>query len=472
MKRESIRIDVCAKWVIGALALAVASACYANSTLVGGGSILPVIGYAGNSSANPVYPAGTGSLFGVYSAGTGIGVSYCKTSDDIAQNVFFENTSSYNVQGTCPNQGFGAGGEGRTDLTQPNYLVLDMPLNSTDYVNYQTINGSSTYPTQFPAMVGSIGIALNLVDSVGNQVTSSEVNFTDAQLCDIFSDTVTNWNDSRLASAFTLPPGVSIPSEPIYVQYRSDNTGTTLALSNHLSAVCPSYTNGLHTPVYFQTSQNFTNVVTGFPANSPVVYGILNSIPSGWAPFASNALLADAIADTLDSIGYVETTNTLSMAPDLQFADVNGLSPTANFGSPLIVGSPAVVYNEVINAVNASNGTPVVEAISTFSSTPPPTGSKCIVLVQPSYYAKPGVKGGVIPTGTYPIVAMTYLLANAQGVESTDLANVQALVDAPYNSTITGSVTNVGSGTGLAFLSVASSVFSSTAPGTCVNSGE
>jgi phosphate transport system substrate-binding protein len=97
------------------------------------------------------------------------------------------------------------------------------------------------------------------------------------------------------------------------------------------------------------------------------------------------------------------------------------------------------------------------------------------VLVQPAFYAKPGIKNGLISSTTYPIMAISYLLSNAQGVASTDLVNTQNLVNAPYNSSIKGSVTTIGPGTGYAFLNIASGVFGTdgtSAPGDCVNSGE
>ena len=71
--------------------------------------------------------------------------------------------------------------------------------------------------------------------------------------------------------------------------------------------------------------------------------------------------------------------------------------------------------------------------------------TQCIALVQPDSYATQ-------PTGQYPIVAISYLLGNAKG-NGTDLAHTQLLLGAPYNSTVTGSVTSIGANTGLAFLS-------------------
>jgi phosphate transport system substrate-binding protein len=484
------------KLVAAALALAIAGVSHAQTTLVGGGATLPSIGYvgvnaAGNSSTTPLQVWGTSSdntsdpiapasLFGVYQAQSGNpNVSYCLTGSGAGKDVLaspitltvnglstafsVQNSCLKNSVGTVPGFGAGLSGVNRTDLTQPNFAGADAPLAASDYTNYQTGHGTSAFPTQFPAVAGAVAIAFNLIDTNNNQVTSSEVNFTDAQLCEIFSGEVTNWNDSRLASAFTLPAGDSIPSATIALQYRSDGSGTTFSLSNHLTAVC-----GEINSTYFEANQTFTSVVANF------------GVPAGSTGSSGNASVAKAIQNTANSLGYVETANAMATNPGLQFADVNGYSPLANFGSPLTVAGAALVYNEVINNTNNTNGTPALEAISSISGvTPPPTGSQCIALVNPADYAKPGVKGGIVPVGTYPIVAVSYLLSHAQGVSSGDLANTQGLVDSPYNSTITGSVTTIGpapngplsTGTGLAFLTLGTGAFSATAPGACINSG-
>jgi phosphate transport system substrate-binding protein len=470
MKRNSFRISVCAKGMLGALALSVVSVCYASSTtLVGGGSMVPAIGYVGESTTSLVYPAGTGSLFGVFSTETGNpSVSYCETTDGVALAVFtgstIGGTSGISVQGTCPTKGFGAGTVGRASLTQPDYIVLDSPLSASGYLDYQYthLNSAGTtatgYPVQFPAIAASIAIAFNLNDSLGNPVTSAEANFSDTQICGMLDGTYTTWNE--VASAFTLPDGGVIPSTPINVQYRSDGNGTTFGLSNHLAAVC-----GEIDSTYFEANQTFTSVVANFfPSGVPSGNG--TSTPK-WSGFSTNASVAEAIASTVGSFGYVETANTLASNPTLPLADVNGLSPTTNFGSPLTITASDVVYNEVINTADASNGTPQLEMISSISGVIDPPTTQCIALVPPSLYAKSGVRTGLITVDTYPIVAVTYLLANSDG-NAADLAGVRGLMTAPFNSAITSQVTTVGTGKGLALLSLGSEAFTASQISGCL----
>lgn len=472
------------KLVAAALALAMAGVTHAQTTQVGGGATLPSIGYVGsnaasnlqvwgNSTSNPTSPIATGSLFGQYMAQSGNpAVSYCLTGSGAGKNILAGGTIggvAYSVQNACVKNsngtvtGFGAGlsGVNRSDLTQPNFVGADSPLSATDYANYQASHGSTAFPTQFPAVAGAVAIAFNLKDNTGAQVTSSEANFSDAQLCQILSHQVTTWD--QVSSAFTLPAGHSIPANPIAVQYRSDGSGTTFSLSNHLTAVCGTIAN-----TTFEASQAFTSVVANF--GSPSSWG--------WTGSSGNASVANAVNNTANSIGYVETANALAIVPGLQFANVNGLSPTSNFGTALPITSSDIVYNEVINSTNNTNGTPALEAISAVSGvTAPPSSSTCIALVKPALYAKAGVPGGLITSTTYPIVAISYLLSHAQGVSSGDLPNTKGLVNAPYNSAITAGVTTIGSGKGLAFLNLGTSgaAFGTNgvnAPGDCVNSGQ
>ncbi|MBE1162406.1 substrate-binding domain-containing protein [Dyella acidiphila] len=446
MNRKSSKIGQYAKWMMGALALAVVSVCHAGTALVGGGATMPAYGYAGFSSSNPIYPAGSGSLFGEFTllAG-GPSVSYCETGDGDAMNLLAK-APGFSVQNSCTStggiyHGLDAAGAGRTDLLQPNYISSAYGMSQANFSAYIAGHASGAYPTQFPALVGAIAIAFNLVDSSGTEVVASEVNFSDAQLCEIFSGNVTNWNDASLASAFTLPTGHAIPSTPINVQYRADATGTTLSLSNHLVNVCASViTNG-----HFVIDQAFTNVVAN----------VLPAIPSNWTASSGNRALATAVESIAGSIGYVETNNAMALNPSMQFADVNGSSPLTNFGSPLTITSADLVFNKAVGA----DGT-----VSTLS--PAPT-TQCIALVPPADYAVAGVGGSILPSGTYPIVSVLYLLGNADG-NGADLTSTRGLLESPYNATLRSSVTMIGPGTGLAFLTLGRGAFTAAQVGTCL----
>ncbi|WP_284319244.1 substrate-binding domain-containing protein [Dyella acidisoli] len=457
-----IRLNTRTKLIAGALALVMAGLSHASGTQVGGGATLPSIGYVGSNAATNLQvwdgtgstaTIATGSLFGQYIATTGNpNVSYCLTGSGAGKNILAGatvNGVTFNVQNACTKNssgtvtGFGAGltGVNRSDLVQPNFAAADSPLNASDYLNYQNARPSDVeYPVQFPAVAGAVAIAFNLKDNTGATVTSSEANFSDAQLCQILSHQVTTWD--QVSSAFTLPAGHSIPANPINVQYRSDGSGTTFSLSNHLATVCGTINSHV-----FETNQAFTSVVANF----------VNPVPSNWTGSSGNASVANAVSSTANSIGYVETANALATNPGLQFADVNSTSPTANFGSPLTIAGTAIVYNEVINTTNNTNGTAALEAISSISGVTNPPTTSCIALVKPALYAKPNVPGGIVPTGTYPIVAISYLLGNTDD-NGTDLTNTQNLLAFPYTVT-QSNVTTIGAGTGLAFLNLGTNAF-------------
>lgn len=479
MKKKLTKFRSSAKLIAVALASVTASVLHASNTLVGGGATLPAIGYVGGFAATPTSPQVSGgsvdpdSLFGVYSSMSGNTVSYCLVGSGSGKDIL-AGIANNNVQDNCPTSasgtstlyGFGAQAVGRTDLIQPNFVAADAPLSQSDYSNYKSVHtATNANPTEFPVMAGAIAITFNLTDSLNQQVTSSEVNFSDTQLCLIFSGQISNWSDSRLAGAFTLPAGHSVTSAPINVQYRSNGSGTTFALGNHLTAACNVTTNPLETSQYFFSATTaVTYLVQNFFGNN----GILSpNLPDGdgvvtakWTGFSSDSAMAYAVKNTANSIAYMAAANALSTTPNLQIADVNGASPIANFNEQLVVPALSIVTNNVISETNASNGRPQIQAI-------PNSSGACIKMVNPIRYALANnYVGSINPAGNYPIIAVSYLLGNAIG-NGSDLANMQALLNTPYNAAIQSKVTTIGGATGLQFLNV-SAAFSATAPGACL----
>jgi phosphate transport system substrate-binding protein len=387
----------------------------AQSTLVGGGASLPSVGYVGTQAqeADPAvqrrFTPSDDSLFGAYSLQAGSAVtSYCQTGSGAGKNIL-ANLSPNNVQNACPGggtpTGFGAPAAGRSDLAQANFAASDAPLTSADFGNY-TAGHAGNLPVQLPAVAGAVAIAFN-------KAGVSSLNLSDAQVCGVFAGTITDW------SALTA----GAVSGPIRVAFRSDGSGTTFAMSNHLAAVCQAAGVGSASQ-HFVADQAFTNAVAQLKP----------SIPSTWLGASGNPAVANAIAANAGTIGYVEAVN--SLVAGLSFATVNNLSPFDDFGAnPLPVN---VVFNQIINGVNASTGRPALAAIS-----PAPT-SQCVALVNPSDYAN--------PSSGYPIVAVSYLLGNMHG-NGGDLAHTRGLLGSPYNTALRDSVFTIGAGTGLTYLS-------------------
>ncbi|MEL6223764.1 MAG: phosphate ABC transporter substrate-binding protein PstS [Cyanobacteria bacterium J06627_8] len=83
-----------------------------------------------------------------------------------------------------------------------------------------------------PMTAGSVAIAYNLPG------VDSGLNLPRDVYPAIFSGTITTWDDPRIASA---NPDVTLPDVPIILVHRSDGSGTTAALTRHLSAVSPEW---------------------------------------------------------------------------------------------------------------------------------------------------------------------------------------------------------------------------------------
>ncbi|WP_266158840.1 substrate-binding domain-containing protein [Dyella silvatica] len=398
---------------------ALTSMAHAGSTLVGGGATLPALGFVGDVTHRqqiaPIFP----SLFGVFSAQLGNpSISYCMNGSGMGKKLL-EGVSSSSVQAPCADgsvdpTGFGATVVNRGDLKQPNFIASDSPLTVSDYDNYQAHRVGSL-PVQFPAVASSIAITFNVANL-------QALNLTDADLCKIFSGQITDWSD--------LPSGAW---GPIQVVYDSDDSGTTFALSNHLAAICSG------TPTqHFIADPSFKKVVSLY---FPGVAG-KPTFPSTWIAQSGDQNVVNTVVNTNGTLAYAGVADVLNAAAS--WATIDTLDPIADFADPatgrFTINASDLVYNQLINGADATTGQPVLS--------PAPPTTPCIALVKPQAYAYP-----TFPPTTYPLVAISYLMANTAS-NGSDLINVRNLLAAPYNASITYSVglTTIGVNTGMAFL--------------------
>jgi len=86
-----------------------------------------------------------------------------------------------------------------------------------------------------PATAGMVVLAYNLPGLGGDLKLSRDV------YVDIFLRRIQKWNDPRIQA---LNPGLKLPNLSIVIAARKDSSGTTFALTNHLSAISPAWRDG------------------------------------------------------------------------------------------------------------------------------------------------------------------------------------------------------------------------------------
>jgi ABC-type phosphate transport system substrate-binding protein len=432
--------DTRMKLLAGALLFGFASLASAQSSiLVGGGATLPAAGYAGDTTTRLQGPlradtTGDGTLLGEYAKTqtSPFSVSYCQTGSGGGKNVLAGNSpSTFTVNAACDGTspiGFGATSLGET-LAQPHFVGSDSPIAASDLTNYSAGHASGQ-PVQIPAVSGAIAIVFNKTDTLGNPLPS--LNLTEQQVCRVFSGNIKTWNDANLASA--IPSGVTV-SGPIKIVYRSDGSGTSFAFSNHLSKICgataapPVGTGGNGLATLFKTDQAFATAASSYFASYSSSLGA-----------SGNPGVIAAIQDPTNdgAIGYAETANALNGF--VSFASVSNKAAPSTFIDPSTYGGTtlpvSVTYDQVISGVN-SLGRPTLAASG--------LSTQCIGIVNPEDYAS--------PASGYPIVAVSYLLANS-AANGLDVAHVRGVLFAPYNSTVKAQVNTIGASTGLSFLSI------------------
>jgi len=424
-----------------------------SSDLYGGGATLPAGGYVGwnftatgassavfsTNVASPAQPGATidtASLLGHWAAtsttSTGNKLGYCQTGSGNGKKIMDHSTGTATLvggTGVCDGSTSGFGAKAPV-VVDPHFAGSDAPMSQDEFNwfgNGSAVFGNKTaangQPVQFPSIVGSVAIAYNNPDA-------SSLDFSDAGLCKIFTGSVSNWNQLVAADFNTTPSvGLPLPSRALHLAYRSDNSGTTFSLINHLSTVCPAVGS-----VRYQTNQSFATAVAAF-GTLPPSSGVTNfSLPAN-----GNKGVVDAITNpaNVGAIGYAEAANlahtTISSATT-HVAKVNGKDPYADLAASVTF---ATLLSDNVIVGNNADGTPHVQAMSPAAPTP-----GCVLMVNPASYA--------LGAG-YPIVAVSNLIFNQKGNGSDGAALRDMMTNGVYATSRTG-VSLVGSGTGYAFV--------------------
>lgn len=435
-----------AKLLAGAvlMTLGLTAAGAAMSTNVGGGgATLPAGGYVGwnfttpgatstvfssNVSGKPGASIDSASLFGNW-AGTTNAVSYCQTGSGGGKKIFdhSDGTATWGGAGQActgtasATTGFGAD----TSIVDPHFVGSDAPMSQAEFNwfgNGTNLGNKATkygQPAQFPSVVGSVAIVFNNPDE-------ASLNLADAGLCRIFSGQVTDWSQLVSSDFNTLPATFPVPARQLKLAYRSDGSGTTFSLANHLSTVCT----GLPSSKFFQTDQAFTTVAAQF------------TLPAGSIGASGNPGVVAAVSGNTGTIGYAESANLqhTTVSSTTHVANVNGKNPYTDLASSVTLTT--ILVDNVINGWNTTSGTPGTPNVQALSPAAPVPG--CMLMVNPTTYAN-GINGG------YPILAVSNLIFNQKG-NGTDVTAVRDLMTYVYSATRRAGATLIGTGTGYAFI--------------------
>lgn len=484
--------------IMAAVAAAAAPAFAApDTTIYGGGATLPANAYVGNSwlvgdgvtipsPANRLSnPADAGSLFGQYSAstaatqGTTIGfpagsstrplVSYCQTGSGDGRRTLTGSVALL-ASGDCGTYGSGPTAR-KTDLTRgfssiyadTHFSASDAPMSASDYNAYLTNKGAAhAEPVQMPAIAGAIAVVYNNVQT-GTTIGAKPISLTESQVCQIFSGAINNWSQ------------LGFPSKPIKLVIRSDDSGTSFSFSNHLSKVCSDSAIGT-TVSGFSTQSTFKNAFPGGASGAPGLPGstatVIGDDSSEAASTSGNGGVVTTVFATDGAIGYAEISDAVNRAsidpshPNLQYAAIQrkgGINAATGKAykskSPLKIGKKfklaagAMLTDTVISSTpNALTGRPDKLTLASQSISVPRAG--CMLTADPDAYATAGLdtNGDYI---TYPIMAVSYLLAHSGG-NGDNALNLQQLFasvyGAPTLTNIMGTTTTIGQTKGYAYL--------------------
>jgi phosphate transport system substrate-binding protein len=182
----------------------------------------------GSSSKKTATPAATTTTSNPISCASGTisgaGSTFVQT---LAQQWIKDFTNA--CQGATVNyQGVGSGaGIQQFTAGTVDFAGSDVVMKATEQTAAEAKNGPVLH---IPWSAGGIAIEYNV-----SGVPSLQLDAT--TLASIFAGKIKKWNDPAIAA---LNSGVTLPSEGIQVEHRSDGSGTTAAFTSYLTATAPT----------------------------------------------------------------------------------------------------------------------------------------------------------------------------------------------------------------------------------------
>ena len=349
-----------------ALACLSTASAFAASPITGGGSTLAQYDYIAEFSV--FNAASTGATFSTYwESGSGAGQNGLLT-DDLSCDI---NKVTGANGGNCD----GGSAQGQPGNTV-DYGASDATLSSTQIAGWSTFTYGQPAAgnlIQLPSM--GVGVSVPVVNS---KVTSNgALILSDADLCGVFSGKLTDFSQLTLTKASVVPAAGTIN-----VVVRSDGSGTTFLLTNHLSAVCTTGSGG-NSNITFTATTTFSTLFTGgtLPSNFTASKG-----SSGVAA----SLEADQTAGT-GALGY--------LSPDFTTLVTYSGSPSNAPYTGLLVAS--VLNGKLAELPTTKNITAALARAKQGEHLTPPTGAA--QTADPSAYV-PLIQ---VASSGYPIVGYT-----------------------------------------------------------------
>jgi ABC-type phosphate transport system substrate-binding protein len=311
----------------------------AQTAIYGGGSTLAQFDYIIEQSYFNTHSGLTQTFSTYWEAGSGTG-QQSFIADDLCDDI-----NKVNGGDNCTTA---AGAAGNT----VDYGASDATLSSSQISSWATSSfGQSAAGNliQLPSM--GVGIAIPVNDT--NVTANGTLHLSDNDLCGIFSGLLTNF--SQITDASQKPT-----KGDFTVTYRTDGSGTTFLLTNHLNSVCTSANTA--PGITFTATTSFASLFTTLPGNFQGEQG------SGGIANFLNGCDGGAYEQ---AIGYI--------SPDFTTIDPNS-DATISCGT----GKSTSVVASVHSSTETGNYTPTVTNITsgllhpvagTGQNLTPPTGA-------------------------------------------------------------------------------------------------
>jgi phosphate transport system substrate-binding protein len=360
---------------VSAAALATLStAALAQSVIQGGGSTLAQFDY-GNGAPNNT--PGT-TEFGLFDAGSPAATfgTYWESGSGTGQLAFLSDNLSCDISKAETGTATCTGSAGGSNVTH--YGASDATLSATQISSWATSSvGQSAAADliQLPSM--GVAVAIPVVDT--GSTKNYKLNLTDNDLCGIFSGKLTDF--SQLSGYKKAKIGAGA----FTVVYRSDSSGTSFLLTNHLSAVC----NAGNSNVTFTATTTFASL---FPNGTP---------PASFVGESGSSNVQKELLALTQALGYITPDYTsVDGTAALYVASVT--SGSAKKGQPTVKGLTLALANPVsgqnltppATQAEAANPSAWVPLIQTVKKGYPISGYTTFDLAQ--CYADPNVQSSII----------------------------------------------------------------------------